>query len=113
MSTRATETKPFPQERSVRRIAAKPLIAAIVFSLLGFAASQVAPTVQVAWVTAFLFLTIYLFAFEVLEVDVVAVTVMVLLGLSSLLAPLMGLQTQRTSLTVFPAMPSFPSSQSW
>jgi di/tricarboxylate transporter len=37
-------------------------------------------------------LTIYLFAFEVVGVDVAAATIMVLLGLTSLLAPLMGLE---------------------
>ncbi|MES9873854.1 MAG: SLC13 family permease, partial [Candidatus Sedimenticola sp. 6PFRAG7] len=37
-------------------------------------------------------LTIYLFAFEVVGVDVAAATVMVLLGLTSLLAPVMGLE---------------------
>lgn len=45
-----------------------------------------------AWVTGFLLLTIFLFAFEVVGVDVAAITVMVLLGLTSLLAPMMGLQ---------------------
>ncbi|MES9879408.1 MAG: SLC13 family permease [Sedimenticola sp.] len=49
------------------------------------------PTIQIAWVSAILMLTIYLFAFEVVAVDVAAVTVMVLLGLTSLLAPVMGL----------------------
>ncbi|MES9897963.1 MAG: SLC13 family permease [Sedimenticola sp.] len=51
----------------------------------------VVPTIQIAWVSAILMLTIYLFAFEVVGVDVAAVTVMVLLGLTSLLAPVMGL----------------------
>jgi di/tricarboxylate transporter len=50
------------------------------------------PTLKIAWVTGFLLLTIYLFAFEIVEVDVAAVTVMVLLGLTSLLAPVMGLE---------------------
>jgi di/tricarboxylate transporter len=39
-----------------------------------------------------LLLTIYLFAFEVVSVDLAAITIMVLLGLSSLLAPVMGLE---------------------
>jgi di/tricarboxylate transporter len=47
--------------------------------------------VEIAWVSTILLLTIYLFAFEVVGVDVAAATVMVLLGLTSLLAPLMGL----------------------
>ena len=47
---------------------------------------------MIAWVAALLLFTIYLFAFEVVGVDVAAATVMVLLGLTSLLAPLMGLE---------------------
>jgi Na+/H+ antiporter NhaD/arsenite permease-like protein len=43
-------------------------------------------------VSAILLFTIYLFAFEVVGVDVAAASVMVLLGLTSLLAPLMGLE---------------------
>ncbi|WJW76812.1 SLC13 family permease [Thiohalobacter sp. IOR34] len=54
--------------------------------------AQVVPTIEIAWVTAILLLTIYLFAFEIVEVDVAAVTIMVLLGLTTLLAPLMGLE---------------------
>jgi di/tricarboxylate transporter len=49
------------------------------------------PTVEIAWVTAILLLTIYLFAFEIVGVDVAAVSIMVLLGLTSLFAPVMGL----------------------
>ncbi|MCG8427449.1 MAG: SLC13 family permease, partial [Chromatiales bacterium] len=52
----------------------------------------VVPSIEIAWVTCVLVLTISLFAFEVVSVDVSAVSVMVLLGLSSLFAPLMGLQ---------------------
>ena len=70
----------------------KQLIAALVFSLAALGLANVAPTTEVAWVGAVLLLTIYLFAFEVVSVDVAAVTVMVLLGLTSLLAPFMGLQ---------------------
>jgi di/tricarboxylate transporter len=52
----------------------------------------VVPSIEIAWVTAVLMLTIYLFAFEVVDVDVAAITIMVLLGLSSLFAPVMGLE---------------------
>jgi len=52
----------------------------------------VVPSVEIAWVTSILLLTIYLFAFEVVGVDVAALSVMVIIGLSSLFAPLMGLQ---------------------
>lgn len=42
--------------------------------------------------TAILLLTVYLFAFEVVDIDVAAISVMVLLGLTSLFYPVMGLQ---------------------
>jgi di/tricarboxylate transporter len=54
--------------------------------------STLVPSIEIAWVTAMLLLTIYLFAFEVVSVDLAAITIMVLLGLSSLLAPIMGLE---------------------
>jgi di/tricarboxylate transporter len=70
----------------------KQLIAAIAFSALGLLLPFVVPTTEIAWVSAILLVTIYLFAFEVVGVDVAATTVMVLLGLTSLLAPFMGLE---------------------
>ena len=69
----------------------KQLIAAAIFALLAIALAMVVPSIEIAWVMGVLMLTIYLFAFEVVGVDVAAVTVMVLLGLSTLLAPVMGL----------------------
>jgi di/tricarboxylate transporter len=71
----------------------KQIIAGVIF--LGFALylATVVPSIQIAWVIGLLVLTIYLFAFEIVGVDVAAVTIMVLLGLSSLLAPIMGLST--------------------
>ncbi len=69
----------------------KQIIAAIVFALLGSYLAMVVPSVQIAWVIGILVLTIYLFAFEVVGVDVAAASIMVLLGLTSLLAPYMGL----------------------
>jgi di/tricarboxylate transporter len=62
-----------------------------VFLALGIGFAAVAPTAPVAWVSAILLLTVYLFAFEVVPIDVAALSILVLLGLSSLLAPLMGL----------------------
>ena len=50
-----------------------------------------APTTEIAWVTGLLLFTIYLFIFEIVTVDEAAITIMVLLGLSSLLAPWMGI----------------------
>ncbi|MGB5450847.1 MAG: SLC13 family permease [Sedimenticolaceae bacterium] len=69
----------------------KQLAAGVLFAALAVYLSTVVPSVEIAWATAFLLLTIYLFAFEVVGVDVAAVTIMVLLGLTSLLAPAMGL----------------------
>jgi len=69
----------------------KQIIAAVIFFALALFLSTVVPTVEIAWVTGILILTIYLFAFEIVSVDVAAASVMVLLGLTTLLAPLMGL----------------------
>lgn len=69
----------------------KNIIAAVVFILLGFYLSSIVPSIEIAWVTAILLFTIYLFAFEIVEVDVAAVTVMVVLGLTGLFASYMGL----------------------
>jgi di/tricarboxylate transporter len=70
----------------------KQIIAGILFALLGSYLASIVPSVQIAWVIGILVLTIYLFAFEVVGVDVAAASIMVLLGLTSLLAPLMGLE---------------------
>lgn len=70
----------------------KQVIAAGVFAVMALALAAVVPTTEIAWVTGILVLTIYLFAFEVVGVDVAAATVMVLLGLTTLLAPVMGLE---------------------
>ncbi|MCP3866859.1 MAG: SLC13 family permease [Gammaproteobacteria bacterium] len=67
------------------------LVYAAGFVMLAIVLAFQGPTIEIAWMTAFLVLTIYLFAFEVVDVDVAAISIMVLLGLSSLLAPLMGL----------------------
>lgn len=62
----------------------KKIVAGLVFVLLGLFISSIAPTIEIAWVIGILLLTIYLFAFEVVEVDVAAVSILVLLGLTSL-----------------------------
>jgi len=67
-------------------------LAPLTFALAALYLATLVPTVEIAWVTAMLLLTIYLFTFEVVSVDLAAVTIMVLLGLTSLLAPLMGLE---------------------
>jgi len=75
------------KERLMKRA---PSIA--IFILMGAFLVSVSPSIQVAWVVAVLLLTIYLFAFEVVDVDVAAISIMVLLGLSSLFFPIMGLE---------------------
>lgn len=70
----------------------KQLVAGVLFLAVALYLASIVPTLQIAWVTGVLLLTIYLFAFEIVEVDVAAASVMVLLGLTSLLAPLMGLE---------------------
>ncbi len=69
----------------------KKIVAGIIFAIIAFALSTVTPTIEVAWVTGVLVLTIYLFAFEVVDVDVAAICIMVILGLTTLFAPFMGL----------------------
>ncbi len=70
----------------------KRIVAAVMFALFAVYLASVVPSVEVAWVTSILLLTIYLFAFEIVGVDVAAVSIMVLLGLTSLFAPFMGLE---------------------
>jgi di/tricarboxylate transporter len=67
-------------------------VAAVVFAGFALWLATVVPSVEIAWVTGFLVLTIFLFAFEVVGVDVAALTIMVLLGLTSLFAPVMGME---------------------
>lgn len=69
----------------------KRLIAAAIFALIAAGTATVVPSPEIAWVSAILLLTIYLFAFEIVSVDVAAVSIMVLLGLSGLFAPMVGL----------------------
>jgi len=69
----------------------KRLASIILFIMLAVFLAYEEPTIEIAWVTAILLLTIYLFAFEIVDIDVAAISIMVLLGLSSLLAPIMGL----------------------
>lgn len=89
MNTLADEEQVIPQ---TGRLTLKQWIAAGLFFMAAIAMSFVVPNIQIAWVTAILLLTIYLFAFEVVGVDVAAASVMVVLGLTSLLAPYMGLE---------------------
>jgi di/tricarboxylate transporter len=73
-------------------ISKKQIIGAALFAALAAFLAFAVPSVEIAWVSAILVLTIYLFVFEIVGVDVAATTVMVLLGLTSLFAPIMGLE---------------------
>lgn len=70
----------------------KTHVAAVAFIAFAIYLAGVVPTAEIAWVMAFLLLTVFLFAFEVVAVDVAAITVMILLGLTGLVAPWMGLE---------------------
>lgn len=67
------------------------LIAAPLLLILGIWLASLAPSAEVAWVLGLLLLTVYLFAFEVLRVDVAALTILVLLGLLSSIHASIGL----------------------
>jgi len=71
----------------------KQIIAGFLFAAAAAALAMAVPSIQIAWVMGILMLTIYLFAFEVVGVDVAAASVMIMLGLTTLLAPYMGLET--------------------
>ncbi len=58
----------------------KRLIGAIVFLAVGVELNGMVPTPEIAWVSGILLLTIFLFVFEIVEVDVAAVCIMVLLA---------------------------------
>ena len=76
---------------SITPFPVKKVVAGVIFAVIAIALSTVTPSIEVAWVTGVLVLTIYLFAFEVVDVDVAAISIMVILGLTTLLAPFMGL----------------------
>jgi di/tricarboxylate transporter len=81
-------------------IPVRTLIAAIGFILLGAFAASVVPSVEIAVVIGILLLTVFLFAFEIVGVDVAAVSILVLLGLISSFSDVLGL-----------AQPLVPSSE--
>lgn len=93
----AKPISPLPEQSNIggdaesRRLLRKRLIAAAAFAGIGLWVASIVPTVHIAWVIAILLVTVYMFAFEIVSVDVTAVTIMILLGLTDLLAPLMGL----------------------
>jgi di/tricarboxylate transporter len=67
-------------------------IAGLIFIGLGWGIVLSTPSIEIAWVSLFLLLTIYLFSFEIISVDETAISIMTLLGLTTLLAPMMGLE---------------------
>jgi len=73
------------------KIPLKNLIAAIFFAGIAVVMSTLVPTTDIAITMAILLLTVYLFAFEIVGVDVVAVSIMVLLGLVSSYSGKLGL----------------------
>ncbi len=74
-----------------RKALIKRLLGAFIFLGAGFSLTSAVPTLEIAWVSSILLLTIYLFVFEIVEVDVAAICIMVLLGLLTLFGPLFGL----------------------
>jgi di/tricarboxylate transporter len=75
-----------------RKLRSIKWIAGIIFVEFGWFVTGLAPSTDIAWVTGILLFTIYLFVFEIVNVDETAISIMVLLGLTSLLAPYMGLE---------------------
>ncbi len=75
----------------MRRRAFTLAIAGMLFILLGVYLISIAPSVEIGWVIAILLATVFLFSFEIVPIDVAAVSVMVFLGLTTLIAPIMGL----------------------
>ena len=66
-------------------------VAAVAFMFVGWSLASIAPSIEIAWVLSLLLLTVFLFSFEIIAIDVAALTILVMLGLSSILAPIMGL----------------------
>ena len=88
----AASTEPARPRTSRFNGSLRRVVAAFAFLLVGIVLFDVAPTTEIAWVCAILLLTVYLFVSELVGVDVAAISVMVLLGLTSQLAPLIGIE---------------------
>jgi di/tricarboxylate transporter len=71
------------QGGGMKNFGLKKIVATVAFVVLGAVAAHLAPTREIAAVLSLLLLTVYLFSFEIVGVDVAAVTVMVILGLVS------------------------------
>lgn len=68
-------------------------IAAIVFVLCGIMLTTIVPSIAIGTVVWILLLTVYLFIFEIVTVDVAALSIMVLIGSLTLIGPYIGLIT--------------------
>jgi di/tricarboxylate transporter len=71
---------------------AKRIAGALLFTIVGILLAGAVPSQEIAWVSGILLLTIYLFVFEIVDVDIAAVSIMVLLGLMGALTPILGLE---------------------
>jgi di/tricarboxylate transporter len=74
--------------------------AAVLFLLVGWVLTSIAPSFEIAWILALLLLTVFLFSFEIVSIDIAAMCIMVMLGLSSILAPFMGLDAGLVDINV-------------
>ena len=74
---------------NLQNIPTRRVIGALLFLAVGLKLAITVPTPEIAWVSGILLLTIFLFVFEIVEVDVAAVCIMVLLGLMSFAGPLL------------------------
>ena len=72
-------------------IPVKTLAAGFIIILAGITTATAVPSLEIALVMGILLLTVFLFAFEVVGVDVAAVSIMVLLGLLSSFSDMLGL----------------------
>ncbi len=91
--TETTETSSTPSLAQIKkRDLIKKVVALGIFALLAAYLASVSPSITIAWVVGILVLTIYLFVFEIVDIDVAAISIMVILGLTSLFAPVMGLE---------------------
>ncbi len=70
----------------------KRVVGALVFIFAGILLSQAVPSLEIAWVASILLLTIYLFVFEIVDVDIAAVSIMVLIGLMGMIGPWLGME---------------------
>jgi di/tricarboxylate transporter len=73
-------------------------VAGMLFVLLGLYLASIAPSIEIAWVVGVLLLTVFLFTFEIIPIDIAAISVMVFLGVTTLIAPLMGLSKGLTDI---------------